>query len=318
MNYEKIGEFIAEKRKKKNLTQAELAKKLGVTDKAVSKWERGLGCPDISILEILAKELDVSVLELLKGRKIENEVIKVTEADDYVKDTFKVSKHLFNKESKKRVSIILMSISILIVIIMCIFNINTYRRLAKKEVVELSFIYEEDYLEEPYTSFNERKELLKKYANLVEHNKGSLTDEEQGYLLTFLNNLYEYYDKAFMFNIADGTKLSFNDIYVNLEHDFTDFEYPQTLPVMRTYIKYVSDKYPEDLREAIYDMRESEQYFLNLYDNKFRSQLQFEIEETGFDSVEYIYHNIIQGQMRVLKPYLEMVEGIMKEAGIHE
>ena len=84
------------------------------------------------------------------------------------------------------------------------------------------------------------------------------------------------------------------------------------------YIKYVSDKYPEDLREAIYDMRESEQYFLNLYDNKFRSQLQFEIEETGFDSVEYIYHNIIQGQMRVLKPYLEMVEGIMKEAGIHE
>ena len=200
MNYEKIGEFIAEKRKKKNLTQAELAKKLGVTDKAVSKWERGLGCPDISILEILAKELDVSVLELLKGRKIENEVIKVTEADDYVKDTFKVSKHLFNKESKKRVSIILMSISILIVIIMCIFNINTYRRLAKKEVVELSFIYEEDYLEEPYTSFNERKELLKKYANLVEHNKGSLTDEEQGYLLTFLNNLYEYYDKAFMFD----------------------------------------------------------------------------------------------------------------------
>ena len=98
MNYEKIGEFIAEKRKKKNLTQAELAKKLGVTDKAVSKWERGLGCPDISILEILAKELDVSVLELLKGRKIENEVIKVTEADDYVKDTFKVSKHLYNKK----------------------------------------------------------------------------------------------------------------------------------------------------------------------------------------------------------------------------
>ena len=67
MNYEKIGEFIALKRKEKNLTQKDLAKKIGVTDKAVSRWERGIGCPDVSILEILSKELDVFVLELLKG-----------------------------------------------------------------------------------------------------------------------------------------------------------------------------------------------------------------------------------------------------------
>ena len=49
MNYEKIGEFISSKRKEKNMTQSDLAKKLGVTDKAVSKWERGLGCPDVSL-----------------------------------------------------------------------------------------------------------------------------------------------------------------------------------------------------------------------------------------------------------------------------
>ena len=53
MNYDKIGKFIQEKRKEKNLTQKELANKLGVTDRAVSKWERGVGCPDVSILEIL-------------------------------------------------------------------------------------------------------------------------------------------------------------------------------------------------------------------------------------------------------------------------
>ena len=58
MNYEKIGEFIAEKRKEKNLTQVELAKRLGVTDKAVSKWERGLSVPDVYILEILYKDGD--------------------------------------------------------------------------------------------------------------------------------------------------------------------------------------------------------------------------------------------------------------------
>ena len=93
MNYKKIGEFIAQKRKEKKLTQKELASILKVTDKAVSKWERGLGCPDVSILELLAKTLDVSILEILKGRKIENEVIKVTEANDYVKETIEYSKN---------------------------------------------------------------------------------------------------------------------------------------------------------------------------------------------------------------------------------
>ncbi len=61
MNYDKIGSFIQQKRKSKNLTQKQLADKLGVTDRAISKWERGQGCPDVSILEILTKELDCSI-----------------------------------------------------------------------------------------------------------------------------------------------------------------------------------------------------------------------------------------------------------------
>lgn len=72
MNYDKIGSFIQQKRKDKGLTQKQLAEKLGVTDRAISKWERGQGCPDVSILEILSKELGCSILELLKGREIEN------------------------------------------------------------------------------------------------------------------------------------------------------------------------------------------------------------------------------------------------------
>lgn len=70
MNYDKIGKFIATSRKKKGLTQIELADKLNITDRAVSKWERGKGCPDISLLEDLSKILDVSIIELLKGEKM--------------------------------------------------------------------------------------------------------------------------------------------------------------------------------------------------------------------------------------------------------
>ncbi len=67
-----IGEMIASLRKKKGMTQNELAEKMNVTDKAVSKWERDLSCPDINTISKLADILDVSVEELLKTKKKEN------------------------------------------------------------------------------------------------------------------------------------------------------------------------------------------------------------------------------------------------------
>ena len=64
-----IGETIATLRKEKGMTQNELAEKMNVTDKAVSKWERDLSCPDINTISKLANILDVSVEELLKTKK---------------------------------------------------------------------------------------------------------------------------------------------------------------------------------------------------------------------------------------------------------
>ena len=69
MNQAKIGKFIAECRKSKNLTQSLLAEKLSITDKAVSKWERGLAMPDASIMLELCDILEISVNELLRGEK---------------------------------------------------------------------------------------------------------------------------------------------------------------------------------------------------------------------------------------------------------
>lgn len=67
MDAGKTGKFIAKKRKSMNMTQNELAKKLHITDKAVSKWERGLSFPDISILIPLAEILNISLYDLLIG-----------------------------------------------------------------------------------------------------------------------------------------------------------------------------------------------------------------------------------------------------------
>ena len=73
MNQIKIGRFIAECRKEANLTQMQLAEKLGITDKAISKWERGIAMPDTSIMLELCDILCISVNELLSGEKINME-----------------------------------------------------------------------------------------------------------------------------------------------------------------------------------------------------------------------------------------------------
>lgn len=82
MNQVKIGKFIAECRKKNNLTQMQLAEKLNITDRAISKWENGKAMPDSSIMLDLCNELKISVNELLSGKMIDmnnyNEIAEKT------------------------------------------------------------------------------------------------------------------------------------------------------------------------------------------------------------------------------------------------
>lgn len=111
MNTEKIGKFIAQKRKEKNYTQKELALKLGVTDRAVSKWERGLGCPDISLLEDLSKILDISIVELLNGESKED--LKILEKD--LINSMRISKENEKNKIINNLNIILETIIIIVI-----------------------------------------------------------------------------------------------------------------------------------------------------------------------------------------------------------
>lgn len=71
MNQEKIGKFIATLRREHTMTQKELAQRLGVSDKTISKWETGRGLPEISIMKSLCETLDVSINELLSGDRLD-------------------------------------------------------------------------------------------------------------------------------------------------------------------------------------------------------------------------------------------------------
>ena len=87
------GRFIAELRKQKGFTQKELAEKLMVTDKAISRWETGKGLPDTSLLKPLGDVLGVSIIELLSGKRIE-EVDMKEQADNIILESLNYSKRM--------------------------------------------------------------------------------------------------------------------------------------------------------------------------------------------------------------------------------
>ena len=85
MDQVKIGKFIAKCRKEKNMTQAELAEKLNITDRAISKWETGKGMPDSSIMLDLCNELNITVNELLSGEMIKMENYDRKAEENFIK-----------------------------------------------------------------------------------------------------------------------------------------------------------------------------------------------------------------------------------------
>ena len=127
MNHEKVGNFIAKLRKEQNMTQKDLADKLFITDRAVSKWERGLSMPDIGLLENLANYLEVSVIEILKGERMDS--MTKENADKVIKESVPFfQKKFFYKKIKKGIMFIIIGIVSLIALF-TIFAIVDYNLL---------------------------------------------------------------------------------------------------------------------------------------------------------------------------------------------
>ena len=113
MNQEKIGKFLSQVRKEKNMTQKELADKLNVTDRAVGHWENGRRLPDYSIIKDLCSNLGITINELFAGEYLKEEE-KEKHFDKNILEIFK-----FDKKEKKKYKIIIS----LFIIILVIFSI---------------------------------------------------------------------------------------------------------------------------------------------------------------------------------------------------
>ena len=113
MDQEKFGIFIAALRKEKGWTQRELAEYLNVTDKAVSKWERGLGFPDIKTIEPLADALDVSVLEIMRAERMDAKCVSTDGAEEAITNVIDAATYQ-RKIGRKNMIIALIAVTALV------------------------------------------------------------------------------------------------------------------------------------------------------------------------------------------------------------
>lgn len=123
MDNQKFGRFIRDLRKKANMTQKELGEKLNVTDKAVSKWERGLGFPDITIINLLAETFGITASEVLNAEIGKKDTVDVEKAVQEAVE--KVTKEKEKKENRKRKLIkIVQILSIIIFVLMLLLQLG--------------------------------------------------------------------------------------------------------------------------------------------------------------------------------------------------
>lgn len=220
MDQIKIGEFISNLRKNKNMTQQELADMLNVTNRAISNWETGRRMPDVSFFKPLCEILGISVSELINGEKISKDSL-ISSSDDIVINTLNNV-----KKNKRKVNIGILIIILLLVILIILSFIITYKKSNPKiDLYSLALYNVQDnpslYKETTYNKtsniyyygieivelcdFNDNCYSLKKSINNNQINMKDIVKHLTRQLALGNNNSYTLYD--------GGTTIYENDMY---------------------------------------------------------------------------------------------------------
>lgn len=222
MDNNKIGKFIASLRKEQGLTQKELGDKLFVTDKAVSKWERGLSLPDITLLKSLSKELNAEITEILDGKRGTTRKINIEEELQRLTKELKLKQR---KSSKK----ILLAIIILILIIVYITFKNLYLGYNIKNV-NYYHTNKNINLGIPKTSFM-MKHNDRSYSFKNIRNSNIIENEVKKYLKTLkysnCNNTIYYYNEKDNFSIINYS-IKNNLLYSTISYEVVENDYCYT------------------------------------------------------------------------------------------
>ncbi len=245
MNQEKIGKFIAKCRRDKKLTQSELAEKLNISNKAISKWETGRGMPDASIMLELCEYLGITVNELLSGEKLEEGEYK-EKANENIINIAKESEK--NKKVKNKI-IIVLTIIIIFSILLLIKNI-IYRNFEVTLEYDNRLIKCEKNNEDIICSFNGIS-LVTLYSEYINIDDETLIFINGKMLLqNKIKSHYESWDS--MAELNNGNNTSFNtEITINKSKDIEDCKEKIKVYYTKTNVNKIRSLGKEELQKVI-------------------------------------------------------------------
>lgn len=204
MKNQKIGNFIANLRRENNLTQKDLANKLGITDRAVSKWERGICLPDIMLFEDLAEIFNISVSELLKGEKMKKK--EVLEEKEIINVFTNIELNIKNKY--KNISNVIIMTFFIILTLFIVYNVF-------KPIYYTNKTYKANVDSTKYLITTVENKI-----NIIKNNQGKYTSEEYRSILSFINDI------DINQNIKEDNELyqkdsyTFNEIYKSIDKNY--------------------------------------------------------------------------------------------------
>lgn len=267
MNYKKIGEFIFNLRKEKELTQKQLANKLYITDKAISKWERGLSIPDIEILEKLSKEFNVTIEEIISGEKGINKKINIEEEIE------KIKKEINFQNKKTKIKLIISFLIIIIILLYFIFKFIYLGYEIKEIKYKNSYSNNNIKIGIPKTSFmpkiNDQSYSFKNFRS-----SNTLKSEIKDYLKTLeyktCNNTIYYYDEEENFSIIEYS-VENNILYSTISYHLEEYDYCYINKLKEYGEKLgILGRIHEMNRELLYNNKNKNNSLIILFDDGYR------------------------------------------------
>lgn len=227
----KIGLFIAQLRKDANMTQKDLANKLGITDRAISKWERNICLPDIMLFEELASIFNISVAELIKGERMKKNTLKDNEIVSIMGDIEKNTKNKY-KYFLNIILIFLSSITLLSILINVskpLYYMNKNYKVGMESSIGLI-------------------DRVKEQINILKNNQGKFNNEEYSTILSYINSIENleidrdnilYKKEYYTFNDLNiiNKKYHIETWYILYQHELSNSLY-NSINIYKILLKY--------------------------------------------------------------------------------
>jgi len=282
MNQEKIGKFIAKLRKDKNMTQEQLAEKMGVSINAVSKWERGLSFPDISLYKKLCMELDISIEELINGERDNSEEAKEKAILSTISE-----KNRIKKNSNKKIMILV--ILFFVIITGIVFYNNNLKVGLVNDSDEL-YVIAIDYLRNE--EFKNNKNSKEKDFNVFYSYHGFGIEKKDNYKYAYMwvfNQSYYIENEEYGGSLAISSGLSIPCKITFKDKKVIKVEFPKE---GSKYISSIKTMFPNIIATQVlnFDKEENINKLFNEVSerkNKYYNYLNLDMSKITIDDINY-------------------------------